>query len=60
MDELLSRLPNITEDILESLDDESIVRYKEASRSLLSFMDEDTELKIKYLITIKITQLIIL
>ena len=43
MDELLSRFPDIAEDILESLDDESLVRCKEASRSLMSFIDEDTK-----------------
>ena len=44
MDELLSRFPDITEDIFESLDDESLVCCKEANRSL-SFMDEDTKLE---------------
>ena len=56
MDELLSRFPDIAEDVFESLDDESLVRCKEASRSL-SFMNEDTKLKSTY--SIKITKLII-
>ena len=43
MDELLSRFPDIAEDIFESLDDESLVQCKEASRSLMSFIDEDTK-----------------
>ena len=43
MDELLSRFPDIAEDIFESLDDESLVRCKESSRSISSFMDEDTK-----------------
>ena len=57
MDDLLSRFPDIAEDTFESLDDESLVRCKEASMSLLSFMYEDTKLESTY--TIKITQLII-
>ena len=56
MDELLSRFPDIAEDVFESLDDESLVRCKEASRSL-SFMNEDTKLESTY--SIKITKLII-
>ena len=56
MDDLLSRFPDIAEDTFESLDDESLVRCKEASMSL-SFMYEDTKLESTY--TIKITQLII-
>ena len=43
MDELLSRFPDIAEDILENLDDESLVIFKESSRTLFSFMDEDTK-----------------
>ena len=43
MDELLSRFPDIAEDIFESLDDESIVHCKEASRSISSFMEEDNK-----------------
>ena len=43
MDQLLARFPDIAEDIFENLDDESLVRCKEASRSLSSFMDEDTK-----------------
>ena len=43
MDELLSRFPDIAEDLFESLDDESLVRCKEAGRSLSSFMDECTK-----------------
>ena len=43
MDELLSRFPDIAEDIFESLDDESLVRCKEASRSISSFMEEDNK-----------------
>ena len=43
MDELLSRFPDIAEDIFESLDDEKLVQCKEASRSLMSFIDEDTK-----------------
>ena len=31
MDEILSRFPDIAEDIFESLDDESLVRCKESS-----------------------------
>ncbi len=41
MDEILSRFPDIAEDIFESLDDESLVQCKEASRSISSFMEED-------------------
>ena len=40
MDELLSRFPDIAEDIFESLGDESLVHCKEASRSISSFMEE--------------------
>ena len=43
MDELLSRFPLIAEDIFENLDDESLVRCKEAGRSLSSFMDEGSK-----------------
>ena len=43
MDQLLSRFPDIAEDIFENLDDESLVRCKEASRSFSSFMDEDNK-----------------
>ena len=43
MDQLLSRFPDIAEDIFENLDDESLVRCKEASRSMSSFMDEDNK-----------------
>ena len=43
MDELLSRFPDIAEDIFESLDDESLVRCKESSRSISSFMEENTK-----------------
>ena len=43
MDELLSRFPDIADDIFESLDDESLVRCKEASRSISSFMEEDNK-----------------
>ena len=43
MDELLSRFPDIAEDIFESLDDEKIVQCKESSRLLMSFIDEDTK-----------------
>ena len=43
MDELLSRFPDIAEDVFESLDDESLVQCKEASRSISSFMEEDTK-----------------
>ena len=43
MDQLLSRFPHIAEDVFENLDDESLVRYKEAGRSLSSFMDEGSK-----------------
>jgi len=43
MEEILSRFPDIAEDIFESLDDESLVHCKEASRSISSFMEEDTK-----------------
>ena len=43
MEEILSRFPDIAEDIFESLDDESLVRCKETSRSISSFMEEDTK-----------------
>ena len=43
MDQLLSRFPDIAEDIFENLDDESLVRCKEASRSMSSFLDEDNK-----------------
>ena len=43
MDQLLSRFPDIAEDIFENLNDESLVRCKEASRLFSSFMDEDTK-----------------
>ena len=43
MDELLSRFPDIAEDIFESLDDESLIRCKESSRSISSFMEENTK-----------------
>ena len=43
MDEILSRFPDIAEDIFESLDDESLVHCKEASRSISSFMEEGTK-----------------
>ena len=43
MDELLSRFPVIAEEIFEKLNDESLVMCKESSRSLFSFMDEDTK-----------------
>ena len=43
MDELLSRFPDIAEDVFESLNDESLVQCKEASRSISSFMEEDTK-----------------
>ena len=43
MDELLSRFPDIAEDIFESLDDESLVRCKESGRSISSFMEENTK-----------------
>ena len=43
MDELLSKFPHLAEDVFENLDDESLVRCKEAGRSLSSFMDECTK-----------------
>ena len=43
MEELLSRFPDIAEEIFEKLDDERLVMCKESSRSLFSFMDEDTK-----------------
>ena len=43
MDELLSRFPDIAEDIFESLSDETIVHCKETSRSISSFMEEDNK-----------------
>ena len=43
MDQLLSRFPNIAEDIFENLDDESLVRCKESGRSISSFMEENTK-----------------
>ena len=43
MDELLSRFPDIAEDIFESLGDETLVHCKEASRSISSFMEEDNK-----------------
>ena len=43
MDEILSRFPDIAEDIFESLDDESLVHCKEAIRSISSFMEEGTK-----------------
>ena len=43
MDELLSRFPDIAEDIFESLGDESLVHCKEASRSISSFIEEDNK-----------------
>ena len=43
MDQLLSKFPHIAEDVFENLDDESLVRCKEAGRSLSSFMDEDSK-----------------
>ena len=49
MNYYVSRFADITEDIFESLDDESRVRCKDASRSL-SFMNEDTELENTYLL----------
>ena len=43
MDELLSRFPDIAEDVFESLNHESLVQCKEASRSISSFMEEGTK-----------------
>ena len=43
MDELLSRFPDIAEEIFESLNDESLIHCKEVSRWISSFMDEDTK-----------------
>ena len=43
MEELLSRFPDIAEEIFEKLDDERLVMCKESSRSIFSFMDEDTK-----------------
>ena len=43
MDELLSRFPDIAEDVFESLNHESLVQCKEASRSISSFIEEDTK-----------------
>ena len=43
MDELLSRFPDIAEDVFESLNDESLVQCKEASRPISSFMEEGTK-----------------
>ena len=37
MDELLSRFPDIAEDIFQSLDDESLVHCKEAIRSIFIY-----------------------
>ena len=43
MDEILSRFPDIAEDIFENLDHENLVRCKESSRSISSFMEENTK-----------------
>ena len=43
MDELLSRFPDLAEDLFENLDDESLLNCKEACRSMSSFLDDNTK-----------------
>ena len=43
MDELLSRFPDLAEDMFENLDDESLLNCKEACRSMSSFLDDNTK-----------------
>ena len=43
MDELLSRFPDLAEDMFENLDDESLLNCKEACRSMSSFLDNNTK-----------------
>ena len=43
MDELLSRFPDLAEDMFENLDDESLLKCKEACRSMSSFLDDNAK-----------------
>ena len=43
MDELLSRFPDLAEDMFENLDDESLINCKEACRLMSSFLDNNTK-----------------
>ena len=43
MDELLSRFPDLAEDMFENLDDESLINCIEACRSMSSFLDDNTK-----------------
>ena len=43
MDELLSRFPDLAEDMFENLDDERLINCKEACKSMSSFLDDNTK-----------------
>lgn len=53
MDELISRFPDIAEDIFNELGDETLAKCKEASRLMSSFLNEDIKFWIRIIMKLR-------
>ena len=53
MDELISRFPDIAEDLFYTMDDETLVKCKKASRLMSSFLNEDIKFWIRIIMKLR-------